>query len=544
MAGMPAVVRQVEPERRNGAAARAGAKPTDPTLFGLGPRQVAIRLFVTCWLVYALHFATNTVREIYPALSLGDRLSFDVSEYVGLHPDIFELPGRGAFINNNPGASILGAAPYALARPVIDYAVQRVQQARAAPGAAQPEYDSIYPLAREFYRAASERGLDVKFGLGAGAMQVLLMAPLSALSAVVMFWILFSLTGSPRAGLLLALLYAFATPVFYRTAQLNHNLLLAHSAFFAFALLWRPWIRSGGPGPRQSLLAGLLAGWTVVLDYTGVVVLAALGAYALARWWALPSGQRRLRALVLFGAGAAASLSVLAAYQWLAFGNPLIPAQRYMPPTAYSQYGYNGMGLPRLDLLWETAFGPRFGLFTSAPLLLLALVPTWLRPRGRLVGTRELWLILGLTLATFVFTAANQFAWLQFNSGVRHVVPAVPFVFLLAAGVLARMPVPLAAGVGVVGVYWSWCLAMYRDVEQGLGVLESLIHVTLEGPRLPWLTTLERMGYAPPGWAPAVLAVTALAIAALWLVGPRGRAVQAMRERPNVEHSLLPGRNP
>jgi len=45
----------------------------------------ALRLFLTCWLVYALHFATNIVREIYPAVSLGDRLTFDVSEYAGLH---------------------------------------------------------------------------------------------------------------------------------------------------------------------------------------------------------------------------------------------------------------------------------------------------------------------------------------------------------------------------------------------------------------------------------------------------------------------------
>jgi hypothetical protein len=87
-----------------------------PRVWKLGGRlsqlslgSISFRLFLTCWLVFALHFATNTVREIYPALSLGDHFSFDVSEYYGLHPDIFEIPGRGAFINNNPGASILGA---------------------------------------------------------------------------------------------------------------------------------------------------------------------------------------------------------------------------------------------------------------------------------------------------------------------------------------------------------------------------------------------------------------------------------------------------
>ena len=144
------------------------------------PKEIAIRLFLTCWVVYAVHFATNTVREIYPALSLGDHLSFDVSEYLGLHPDIFELPGHGAFINNNPGASILGAIPYALTRPIIDYIVVRVQQVRLAHPGSEPSYDTIYPLAREFFKKAYERGLDVKFGLAAGVTSTLLMAPLSA----------------------------------------------------------------------------------------------------------------------------------------------------------------------------------------------------------------------------------------------------------------------------------------------------------------------------------------------------------------------------
>ncbi len=519
------------PSPRPASAARQGGAPSPagplvPRLLGLTPRGVAVRLFFTCWLIYALHFATNTVREIYPALSLGDRLSFDVSEYAGLHPDIFELPGRGVFINNNPGASILGAIPYAVARPAIDFAVQTVQRSRATTSGTVAEYDSIYPMAREFYRAARERGFDVKFALGAGVMQALLMAPLSALSAVVMFWALFSLTRSLRAALLLALLYGFATPVFYRTAQLNHNLLAGHCAFFAFVLLWQPWRRAGTPGPRAFLFAGLLAGWAVVLDYSGAVVLAAIGTYALACAWTGSVRSWRFREIALFAGGAATSLAVLFGYQWLAFGNPILPAQRYMPPTGLSQYGYNGLDLPHLDLLWETAFGLRFGLFTSAPLLLLALyVPAWLNPRWRLIGARELWLVLGLTAGFFVFSAANQFGWLQFNSGVRYVVPVVPFLFLLAAGVLLRLPTVVAVSAGVAGTYWSWCLAMYRDVEQGLGVLEALIHVTLEGPRLPWLTTVERLGHAPEGLAAPLLAGAAILLAALWLIGTQARPI-------------------
>jgi hypothetical protein len=482
---------------------------------------IGIRLFWTCWLIYALHFATNTVREIYPALSLGDRLSFDVSEYVELHPDIFEMPGRGAFINSNPGASILGAIPYTLARPIIDPMVTRVQRARASASEPAPvEYQTIYPMAQEFYRKARERGLDVKFGLAAAVMQSLLMAPLSALSAVVMFYVLAQLTSSVRAALLLALLYAFATPIFYRTAQLNQNLLVSHFAFFVFALLWRPWDHPSNPQRPQYLLAGLLSGWTIVLDYSGLIAVLVLGIYGLARRSSLPAPARRSGDAAQFIVGVAGCVALLWAYQWLCFGSPLQPAQSYMPMATFTHYGYRGMYWPQLDLLWETAFGLRFGLFTSAPILLLALyIPAWFSRGGRLLDNRELWCVIAFTLAFFLFCAGNQYGRMQFNSGVRHIVPVVPFLFLVAAGVLLRMPVMLAALLGVVTTYWSWCLAMYRDVEQGLGVFESLIHISLEGFRLPWLMTLERMGYFPNGVSPIPLLVLCGAILlVLWRV--------------------------
>jgi hypothetical protein len=189
-----------------------------------------------------------------------------------------------------------------------------------------------------------------------------------------------------------------------------------------------------------------------------------------------------------------------------------------MPATQYSGYGFNGMGLPQLDLLWDTAFGLRFGLFTSAPLLLVALYPAaWLRESIRLVGRVEAGTIAVFVICLFLFCSANEYGRLQFNSGVRYIVPAVPFLFLLGAGVLLRLPTVVAALIGIGGVYWSWCLAMYRDVEQGWGVLESLIHITTGGPRLPWLMTLERMGYGAGQVMLPLLLVCAIIVWWLWI---------------------------
>lgn len=490
--------------------------------FRFSEKSLAVRIFLVCWLVFSLHFATNTVREIYPALSLGDRFSFDVSEYAGLHHDIFEIPGRGTFINNNPGASIIGAIPYALFRPVTDAIVERVQKNRAEnPQAAVAKYETIYPLAQEFYERSREKGFDIKFGLAAGVTQAFAMAPISALGVVVMFWILFARTRNMHASVLLALLYAFATPIFYRTAQLNQNVLLANFALFSFALLWRPWATDLAKKPLY-FAAGLCCGWTVVLDYSGVIAVAALSGYAFACWLSAPKDERRIFDLAKFAAGVAVCGVVLMAYQWSSFGNPILPAQAYMPAANFTEMGYRGFSLPQSDLLFETAFGMRFGLFTSAPILILAFcVPVWLRKRNRLLETREIAFIVSFTLLFFVFCAANQYGRMQFNTGVRHIVPVVPFVFLLAANVLIRIPRTIAIPLGLLATYWSWCLVMYRDVEQGNGIFEAIKHITLEGFQLPWLMTLERMGFVQHSLAIPLLLLAVALIGLIWLVGAR-----------------------
>lgn len=500
-------------------------------------RQTALRLFLTCWLVYSMHFATNIVREIYPAVTLGDHLSFNVQEYLGLHPDIFQPDPNTdrAFINSNPGASIVGAIPYAAARPLIDRVVEAVQRRRAAnPSEKEATYASPWPMAREFYRQVRERGLDVKLGLAAGVMQAFAMAPISALSVVVIFWILARLGCSVRTSLPLALLYAFATPVFYRTAQLNQNLLVSHCGLFAFALLWRPWDSPDSPRRPWYLAAGLLCGWAVVCDYSGVVTLAVLASYGLWRRRSLPSAARGQSDALRFVAGVAVSIAVLMFYQWSSFGNPILPAQAYIPVTNFAdKRGFYGFELPQPDLLWATAFDLRYGLFTSAPLLLLTFwAPAWFRRRGALVEKREAWCILALFVAFMLFCGASQRGRMQFNSGVRHVVPVTPFLFLIAAGILIRLPTTLAVIVGVLTTYWSWCLAMYRDVERGLGIPESLLHVTFGGFQIPWLTTLERMGAQFPRYferGASAVPLLALAAACLWALWGTGAAHSARR---------------
>jgi hypothetical protein len=189
---------------------------------GAPDRGTAWRLFASVWLVYAVFAATNVVRETYLAISLGSRASVRVDPYLGLHPDLFEIPGRGAFINSNPGASLVAAVPYALlVRPAIALAV------RLKPGIAEPKppatYDDARPNRTRFLNESRARGLDVVLGLAALGTSVLVMAPLGALAVVLMFLFLRARLEDSGRALAYALIFAFATPTLFRVAFINHS---------------------------------------------------------------------------------------------------------------------------------------------------------------------------------------------------------------------------------------------------------------------------------------------------------------------------------
>ncbi|MCC6862088.1 MAG: hypothetical protein IT158_26180 [Bryobacterales bacterium] len=491
---------------------------------GYSPAGIAVRLFLTCWILFVLHFASNTVREIYLALAIGDHFSFRVDDYARLHPDLFEKPGYGWHIGANPGASMLAAIPYALTRPAIDRVVERVNAGRRAGGRAEPPaYNSPWPMARAFYAEAWRRGLDVKFGLGALVMQALCMAPSSALAVVFLFYLLRRLLESDRAALWLSLLYAFGTPVLFRTGYLSHNLMLGHIAFMGFLAMWNPG-SSPWPGTRTRYFLGGLAGGTAVLfDYSGGVPLLVLFAYGLLkrlRKAALPDAARHAAWYV---AGSLGPVLLLWFYQWRSFGNPFLPGQHWMPPVEWIDRGYQGFGPPQFELLWLLLFDYRYGLFLSAPLLVLgALYPLAYFKRRDLLPPLELWAMLAVAAGMWLFFGGVNYTRLQFNTGIRYLSAVFPFLFVPAALLFVRMPRPAQYLVGLACVAEAWCLAMHRDVERGLGLLDPILSVFVGGFKLPALTVLSRMGgqysehFANGVSALPLFALSAAVIYGLW----------------------------
>jgi hypothetical protein len=496
----------------------------------LTTRQVAWRLFFTAWIVYGLHFSTDVVREHYPALALGDHFSFQLDGYCGMHPDLFKTPGRGCHIGNNPGVSMFAAIPYALARPVIDPIVARVQARRLASGQTEPPpFNTEWANARRFYELAWQKGLDIKLGLAAWVMHAFFMAPVSALSVVLVFLTLRVLLARDRAAMWLALLYAFGTPVFFRTGFLNHNLMLGLMAFAGFMAVWNPWNGQRLKVRTRDFLCGASAGLALLFDYSGVVVIAALFGYVALKRWREGRLPEAARGAMAFVAGTLPGVLLLWFYQWKAFGHPFYPGQHWMPPVQWIELGYQGYQFPPdPGLFGMLLFDHRFGLFVAGPILLLALGLPWVNRRERAgVPWLEQLVLLGLPLAMTLFFAGNNYTRLQFNTGLRYLTPVIPFLFLAAALVLVRMrPLPAYAW-ALAAVIVTWPMAMYREVERPLGVLDPVARTMTGGFALPALNTLSQTGgqygdFFSKGVTPLALFVVAGAmIYGLW--SPRFR---------------------
>ncbi len=492
------------------------------------------RLFVTCWILIALHFATNIVREHYPAFALVDHGNFQCDEYAGFHSDIFEHRDGHHYVGNQVLASVVAAAPLLLFDPLLDYVQERSLARRRANPGQDREYDTEYVGRQEFFRKVQERGLAERFGLAAALTTTFVMAPLAAWCAVLVFSFLCARGVARGRALWLALLFTFGTPVFYRAVSLNHNFMLMLVTFGAFLVLWPQPPREGPLSARRRFAAGVLTGATLAFDYVGAVLIPCLFAYLL--WThARPGGIKgALRAAPAFVLGTLPPVLFLWGTQWWMYGDPFKPGQAWMPvQNQFVEVGARGMTLPDPQVFWQNLAAPAWGLFVFGPLFVLAFVPALYRPpERRVLPPREQVFVAGLSLVFMLFCAMNQYSRLQWNTGFRYLLPLVPFLFLALADHLVRAPRAVLAVVTAAACGYTWVLTTVRytpPTGPGDVVGESFRRVFADGLQFPWLSVVRRTGTSLPlagaAWFPwALLAATAVVIALVWCLPLRRAA--------------------
>ena len=219
---------------------------------------------------------------------------------------------------------------------------------------------------------------------------------------------------APGRGGAALVAFALGTLVAPLAAANFSHVAAGSTAFAAFLLAWR----------GRFLLAGLVAGAAMLIEYQVVAILAILGLYA---------ASRGLRALGFYAAGVLPGTGILLAYNALAFGSPWHLSYRYVAVQEQAN-GFFGIGAPHLHSVYEVFAGSE-GLLIASPVLLAA--------GYGLVRLRRLHLAEALVCAAVVvfFVVLNCGYFLPYGGGSpgpRFLVPALPFLAVGLGPAFAR----------------------------------------------------------------------------------------------------------
>lgn len=482
------------------------------------------RIFLIAWILYSLHFATNVVREHYPAFTIAEHGTFRVDEYQGFHSDIFVHRDGHSVIGNQILVSVLAAVPLFIFDPVLDALEAHSKRVLAEQGLSNAEYRTDKPMRVEFFRRVKERGLDLRFGAATAITVVFFMAPITAWFLIYFYGLLLRRGLTPTRATTLTFLLGFATPLFFRTTSLNHNMFVMYFSFAAFVLLWPPRADGAQVSRRNRLLAGLAGGLVVATDYIGLIMLPVLYGYLLLPRMRAVSFATSFRESLAMVVGSLPAVVFLLFTQWAMYGNPFTPGQYWMPDqNIYTTEGMRGFTLPDPELFLQNLFHPGFGLYVWAPIFLLALWPVGRRADATLVlPSTERWFVVAMSAAILLFCSVNQYARLQWNSGFRYLVPLVPLLILALADHWFRLRRPIQFIIASASVLHAWVLTVFREP-----VPRSWSLFMDEGIQLPWyrvlgMTAAPDSPYLGHAWVAATFIALALGVCAgIWLLGAR-----------------------
>jgi hypothetical protein len=237
---------------------------------------------------------------------------------------------------------------------------------------------------------------------------------------------------------------------------------MASLLLIGFALVAIPRARGETPGAARMVVAGLVLGWAVVVEYTAGLACVAIGVYA----W----GSYGWKRAAWLAAGAVPTAIALAAYHWIVFGGPLTTPYEFSTQKNRSQGVFMGIGAPNANALWHILFSDYRGLFFSAPWLLIAIpgAARLARTRGPEVGV--------------CFAIVYGFLWLNMSivdwqggwaMGARYLVPCIPFLVLLAAGaLLGPLRRGLVAAALVLVLYSGFAMLAGTSVKPEVNIKE------------------------------------------------------------------------
>lgn len=253
---------------------------------------------------------------------------------------------------------------------------------------------------------------------------------LPAAAACACFFLTALRLGADASGAAFAsLVMALGTPLWaYATLFWGHSL-TASCLVFAFAAILPP--RKNGNARAHfswGLMVGLTAGWATVTEYPAAPASAILAIFAMYQAWPQRRPTRLWTATGL-AVGALVCMSVLAIYQYKAFGSLFRVGYLYYPDGAFPpmRVGFLGLTYPKPEVMWELLLGCRRGLLLLSPVL--AVAAFGFRFLWRQSSTRPA-AIAAISVAVYYFLFNASFStWTAgWSYGPRYMAPALPFL--------------------------------------------------------------------------------------------------------------------
>jgi len=299
------------------------------------------------------------------------------------------------------------------------------------------------------YAASAHPPRPAQLAVGAWFATVTAIGIPSALAVIALMLLARRLGLSRERAAVIAAGWGLATLAFPYSTLLYGHQLIAAAVITAFLLV----VDRRDASVRRLAAVGFLLGAAVAVEYTAALAAVPIAGYALA---VRVAPWRRV--LIAMAAGAVVPGIALAAYHAAAFGGPLTLPYAFSTQKHRHQGWFMGLGMPEPRVLAQITFSSYRGLFYAAPWLLLA-VPggvRWWR-----LGRRAEVVVGGSIVVLFLWLNSSLVDWQGgWAMGPRYLIPAIPFLAMLAAGVLMP-PAP--------GTRWERAVAD-RRVRRGLGI--------------------------------------------------------------------------
>jgi hypothetical protein len=244
---------------------------------------------------------------------------------------------------------------------------------------------------------------------------------------------------------------AFGTPFLYYARSFFSHAWTAALLFLAWDALTAGDDAASTARLRGSAaaVAGFLAGWALISEYTVAPVVLAFAIRA-----AAGARGRAAARFLFFAAGAALPLALLLGYQAACFGSPFLPSyarEAYPAYAALARRRFFGFEVPSPRVAFDYLFHPARGILVFSPFFLWAGVgfARWCRDRRlRADGV----VLLAATIATFLLLAGYPNWHGGWALGSRYL---LPLLFLPAAAIPWALVGPLSRGLFLAATVFS-----------------------------------------------------------------------------------------